>query len=96
MAGQGHSYEVDVWSLGCIFYTMLVGQPPFQTRNIKETYRRIRRVTYRFPATPAVSDAAKHMVSSRENPKLLNADLNSDKRLCHKLARISDPKNFPN
>jgi len=60
--GQGHSYEVDVWSLGCIFYTMLVGHPPFQTRNIKETYRRIRKVTYRFPSNPAVSDAAKYMI----------------------------------
>ena len=48
---------------------MLVGQPPFQTRNIKETYRRIRRVTYRFPTTPAVSDAAKHMVRFRKHLK---------------------------
>lgn len=60
--GQGHSYEVDVWSLGCIFYTLLVGRPPFQTRNIKETYRRIRKVTYRFPSTPKVSEAAKYMI----------------------------------
>ena len=25
----GHSYEVDIWSLGVITYAFLIGKPPF-------------------------------------------------------------------
>lgn len=47
---KGHSYEVDVWSLGCIVYTLLVGKPPFETTELKETYRKIRHNDYTIPS----------------------------------------------
>ncbi|XP_014205549.1 serine/threonine-protein kinase polo [Copidosoma floridanum] len=55
---SGHSYEVDIWSIGCIMYTLLVGKPPFETSSLKETYARIKQVNYKVPQhllnTPAI------------------------------------------
>ncbi|CAJ0961566.1 unnamed protein product, partial [Mesorhabditis belari] len=47
----GHAFEVDVWALGCILYTLLVGTPPFETKSLQETYRRIKSNQYRIPST---------------------------------------------
>nr|XP_056722131.1 serine/threonine-protein kinase PLK1-like [Euleptes europaea] len=47
---KGHSFEVDVWSIGCIMYTLLVGKPPFETSSLKETYKRIMSNEYTIPS----------------------------------------------
>merc|ERR1712223_44974 len=47
---KGHSYEVDIWSIGCIMYTLLVGKPPFETQTLKDTYKRIRKNEYHVPS----------------------------------------------
>lgn len=66
---QGHSYEVDIWSLGVILYTLIIGKPPFETNDVKTTYRRIRMNNYNFPDTVNISDNAKDLVM-----KILNND----------------------
>uniref|UniRef100_A0A1I7Z3I5 Serine/threonine-protein kinase PLK n=1 Tax=Steinernema glaseri TaxID=37863 RepID=A0A1I7Z3I5_9BILA len=46
---KGHSYEVDIWALGCILYTLLCGKPPFETQSLQETYDRIKKNHYNVP-----------------------------------------------
>ena len=60
---QGHSYEVDIWSFGVILYTLLVGKPPFETSDVKTTYRRIRMNAYSFPEHVSLSDTAKSLIT---------------------------------
>jgi len=47
---KGHAFEVDVWAVGCILYTLLVGKPPFETQTLKETYNRIKNNQYTIPS----------------------------------------------
>ena len=39
---NGHSFEVDIWSLGVIMFTLLVGKPAFETEDVKVTYSKIK------------------------------------------------------
>ncbi|OCF44225.1 PLK/PLK1 protein kinase [Kwoniella heveanensis CBS 569] len=70
---NGHSFEVDVWSVGVILYTLLIGKPPFQTKDVKAIYKRIRENRYEFPAEKQISQSAQELIMS-----ILNTD--PDKR----------------
>lgn len=58
----GHSFEADIWSIGVILYALLIGKPPFETANVKNTYRRIRANDYRIPDDPKISDDAASLI----------------------------------
>lgn len=61
---KGHSYEVDIWSIGIILYVMLYGKPPFQSKNVEAIYDRIKRIDYEFPENNTVSEEAKDLIMS--------------------------------
>jgi polo-like kinase 1 len=85
---NGHSFEVDVWSIGVILwvfralchpspisppntfrYTLLIGKPPFQTKDVKAIYKRIRENRYEFPVDKVISSSAQDLIMS-----ILNTD----------------------
>lgn len=59
----GHSFEADIWSLGVIVYTLLIGTPPFQQKKVEEIYKLIERNQYIFPAESTLSAEAIDLVT---------------------------------
>ena len=71
-ATRGHSFEVDVWSMGVIMYTLLVGKPPYEAKDVKATYQRILANEYEFPSTISISDDAKDIICAMLQSKPLD------------------------
>ncbi|XP_015332669.1 serine/threonine-protein kinase PLK4-like, partial [Marmota marmota marmota] len=63
-----HGLESDVWSLGCMFYTLLIGRPPFDTDTVKNTLNKVVLADYEMPTF--LSREAKDLIHQllRRNP----------------------------
>lgn len=59
----GHSYEVDIWSVGVIIYTLIIGKPPFETPDVKATYKKIKACAYCFPEHIPISEPARNLIT---------------------------------
>jgi len=59
---NGHSYEVDYWSIGIILYTMLCGRPPFESAEVKQTYQKIKLGQFSFPENVEIHASAKSFI----------------------------------
>ncbi|XP_016095407.1 aurora kinase B [Sinocyclocheilus grahami] len=66
--GKTHDEKVDLWSLGVLCYEFLVGRPPFETKSHEETYRKISRAEFTYPAH--VSEASRDLINRllKHNP----------------------------
>lgn len=60
---KGHSFEVDIWSTGVVMYTLLVGKPPYQSKDVKSTYKRILANSYSYPENITISNEARTLIS---------------------------------
>ncbi|KAI9587949.1 serine/threonine-protein kinase PLK4 [Glossina fuscipes] len=49
IARTSHGLPADVWGLGCMFYTLLVGQPPFDTDAVQATLNKVVMSDYYVP-----------------------------------------------
>ncbi|XP_063776389.1 serine/threonine-protein kinase PLK4 isoform X2 [Pseudophryne corroboree] len=65
---SAHGLESDVWSLGCMLFTFLVGRPPFDTDTVKNTLNKVVLADYEMPNF--VSREAKDLIFQllRKNP----------------------------
>lgn len=61
-ASKGHSYEVDIWTIGVCAFAMLTGHPPFETTRTKLTYEHIKNCQYHFPSDIRISPTAKDFI----------------------------------
>ena len=68
----GHSFEADIWSIGVIIYAMFVGKTPFDSPDVKLTYRKIKTNNYTIPDGVVISPEAKSLITDilKINPSL--------------------------
>ncbi|KAK9508910.1 hypothetical protein O3M35_006351 [Rhynocoris fuscipes] len=66
---SSHGLEADVWGLGCMLFTLLVGKPPFDSDAIKSTLTRVVMAEFKVPS--GISIEAKDLIDSllRKNPR---------------------------
>lgn len=84
----GHSFEADIWSLGVIIYTLLVGTPPFQKKKVEEIYKLIERNEYIFPADNTLSsdaiDLITRLLTSNPEDRLTLDEISRHRFLTHR------------
>tara|TARA_B110000261_G_C13080229_1_gene355655 strand:+ start:1258 stop:2493 length:1236 start_codon:yes stop_codon:yes gene_type:complete len=107
MKNQKYDYKSDLWSVGIIFYEMLVGSTPFKSKNIYELIRKIEHDKVKIPSKFKLSINCKNLLFSLlekdplkriswedffSHPLLKEVDFNERE---NNLMEISNLDNFP-
>ena len=63
LSKQGYSSKCDIWSIGVIYYELLVGKHPFTARSMNDLYRAIINATeISFPQELAISEESQYFI----------------------------------
>ncbi|KAL4451137.1 hypothetical protein ABPG74_021459 [Tetrahymena malaccensis] len=66
LLNEKYSSKCDVWSMGCIFFEMLYGKPPFTAHSIISLTENIKKMVgsgpYQLPAYPPIAQEAKDIL----------------------------------
>ena len=67
---SSHGLEADVWGLGCLLYTLLVGRPPFDTAGVRSTLTKVVMADYSLPDHLGLSHEVRDLIGQllRKNP----------------------------
>ena len=67
----------------CYYVYFIIGKPPFETNNVKETYKRIKMGNYSFPENEVISEPAKDLIKLDEilNHDFFHIDINIPKTM---------------
>jgi len=65
---SSHGLEADVWGLGCLLYTLLVGRPPFDTAGVRSTLTKVVMADFTLPLS--LSNEVRDLILSllKKNP----------------------------
>lgn len=67
-----YGQAADVWSLGCLLYTLVCARPPFEAGGVRETLERASRAEYDLPrgVSPCVGDLIARLLVPDPNSRL--------------------------
>ncbi len=91
---RGHCVQSDYWAIGCMTYALLTGNPPFETKSLKETYEKILSNHYFVP--DSLSRAARSFIGRLLHPQparrgsLSNAAGPQESIFCDEFLRAAD------
>ncbi|KFB45550.1 serine/threonine protein kinase [Anopheles sinensis] len=79
-----HGLPADVWGLGCMLYTLLVGKPPFDTNGVKSTLTKVVMSSYSMPAHISANarDLIDRLLQKNPNERIKLEDVLSHPFLC--------------
>eukprot|EP00092_Neocalanus_flemingeri_P027274 GFUD01029578.1.p1 GENE.GFUD01029578.1~~GFUD01029578.1.p1 ORF type:complete len:936 (-),score=285.22 GFUD01029578.1:126-2933(-) len=76
---SSHGLEADVWGLGCLLYTMLVGRPPFDTAGVRSTLTKVVMADFSLPEhlSAEVKDLISNLLKKNPTERIRLRDITS-------------------